>query len=832
MYFVKVDHAYATFLIDGNDEGSISAGDSDVTPSRSSPPSEPQDQCPSTASVHAQPANSAPQLPSKIFDIGKLLELGVDLKKLSQEQIYHILMAEPSADPSTYPRTPAYPGSIYLRQFQPSWLKQYPWLHYSCHLDGVFCKSCAIFAPDKVGGHTPGQFVTKSFNSWVKMSERSKAHMQLEYHQTSVIRMSEFVSRYEHPTTAVNVVMDTAAKQLMERNKMVIESLLKITILCGKQGLPLRGHRDDGVDFGQGSVSSNQGNFIELVHFRAETDEVLANHLKNAPKNALYTSKTIQNSLIEVVRQRILRDIISEVNKAKYYTIIADEVTDLSNKEQLSLALRYVLDGRVKEVFVDFIFVERITGEVLAQAILQWLATWNIPHSDIRGQCYDGASNMAGARSGCMAIIQQKVPKAVYFHCASHRLNLAIVSACNISAFKNVESYIGEIARFFDYSAKRQRLLDTCMEKVVPEAKAKKLKDACRTRWVERVDSYVVFLDLLLAVHHTLSAMVNPSEFPELGTNWAWDGETITKANGFLYQIQSSSFLICFRILLEVMCCLRGLTKKLQLQAIDVFYAYKQVNSVVITLKGMRDNSDREFHKIFEEATKLGRTLHGEDYLLSLPRITGRQFHRSNPSVSSPEDYYRITLYNEFLSQVITEIEKRFVDNPMHGIGIFNLLPSECCKHNVTDDIPLDLAQAVEFYHSDLPQPSAFPMEYRTWVRNWKQSDPNQVPCKLIDVLESCDVNSSPNIHQLLTIALTLPITSCESERSFSQLKLIKTSLRSTMSSERLSGLALMKINRERCQQLHDSPEVLSELVGMFAQANPRRMKLPFVLCD
>ena len=128
-----------------------------------------------------------------------------------------------------------------------------------------------------MGGHTPGQFVTKSFNSWVKMSERSKAHMQLEYHQTSVIRMSEFVSRYEHPTTAVNVVMDTAAKQLMERNKMVIESLLKITILCGKQGLPLRGHRDDGVDFGQGSVSSNQGNFIELVHFRAETDEVLAN---------------------------------------------------------------------------------------------------------------------------------------------------------------------------------------------------------------------------------------------------------------------------------------------------------------------------------------------------------------------------------------------------------------------------------------------------------------------------------------------------------------------------------------------------------------------------
>ncbi len=52
------------------------------------------------------------------------------------------------------------------------------------------------------------------------------------------------------------------------------------------------------------------------------------------------------------------------------------------------------------------------------------------------------------------------------------------------------------------------------------------------------------------------------------------------------------------------------------------------------------------------------------------------------------------------------------------------------------------------------------------------------------------------------------------------------------MSEERLSGPALMKINGDRCQQLHDSSEMLGELVGMFAQANPRKMKLPFVLCD
>ena len=52
------------------------------------------------------------------------------------------------------------------------------------------------------------------------------------------------------------------------------------------------------------------------------------------------------------------------------------------------------------------------------------------------------------------------------------------------------------------------------------------------------------------------------------------------------------------------------------------------------------------------------------------------------------------------------------------------------------------------------------------------------------------------------------------------------------MCAERLSGLALMKINREHCQQLQDSPDGMKELVKLFAQANPRRMRLPFVLDD
>ncbi len=94
-------------------------------------------------------------------------------------------------------------------------------------------------------------------------------------------------------------------------------------------------------------------------------------------------------------------------------------------------------------------------------------------------------------------------------------------------------------------------------------SQAQKLKDACRTRWIQRIDSYIVFLELLPALHTTLQAMVLPRQYEDLGTHWSWDSDTITKANGFCFQLQSSSFLVGFKILLEVLSSLRGLMQPL-----------------------------------------------------------------------------------------------------------------------------------------------------------------------------------------------------------------------------------------------------------------------------
>ena len=113
------------------------------------------------------------------------------------------------------------------------------------------------------------------------------------------------------------------------------------------------------------------------MRFQAETDPILAHHLANSSRNARYTYKSIQNELIAVVGKAIQNEVIDEVKEAKFYSVIADEVTDAANRE-LSLVLKYVVDDGIKEMFLNFIEVERITGRDLGMAVLNRLKTHGI----------------------------------------------------------------------------------------------------------------------------------------------------------------------------------------------------------------------------------------------------------------------------------------------------------------------------------------------------------------------------------------------------------------------------------------------------------------------
>ena len=82
-----------------------------------------------------------------------------------------------------------------------------------------------------------------------------------------------------------------------------------------------------------------------------------------------------------------------------------------------------------------------------------------------------------------------------------------------------------------------------------------------------------------------------------------------------------------------------------------------------------------------------------------------------------------------------------------------------------------------------------------------------------------------PNIHRLLRLICTLPVTSCECERSISVLRCLKPYIRSSMGQERLTGLALLHIH-------YDMELDLDDVVDIFSRKHPRRMMLADILSD
>ena len=166
--------------------------------------------------------------------------------------------------------------------------------------------------------------------------------------------------------------------------------------------------------------------------------------------------------------------------------------------------------------------------------------------------------------------------------------------------------------------------------------------------------------------------------------------------------------------------------------------------------------------------------------------LGGRNDRNNAPSVN-PESHYRVNVAILFIDHLLEEMSSRFSEDNRAGAEIFSLVPSAVVKH----DSLRNLSEKLQFWQQDLPTPSSLLSELkREWQYFWKQYTPTlQLPGNLIECVKYADEDMYPNIRVLLIIGCTLPVSSAEAERSFSDLRRIKSYLRNRMSDERLSGL-------------------------------------------
>ena len=385
------------------------------------------------------------------------------------QNVMEKLLTEQPSLPSILPVHVYEKGGKTIKQyFRKAWLSEYHWLVWSPSKEGAYCKYCVLFA--KVpqgrcrGGRVLGKLVVTPFQDFKNAKGREGVldkHESYQYHKDAVLMGKAFLEQCRNPALRIDNVLDMQSQELMKSNRLALKSIVECFIFCGKQGISFRGHRDDYT----ADPSTNKGNFLALLEFRARTDATLQDFITNAPRNACYTSKTIQNDIIELCGNYVREYTNAAVIKGGYFTIIADEVTDSSNNHTVLGICNRMLDisnpGNVfvKEQLFDFVQLERTNSESVCKKLMESYTLHSIDLNRVRAQTYDTTSSMSSAANGVNGRFRASFPKAIYLPCNAHILNLCISASCKLQPIRNVIDTMNEAHLFFTIHLKGRLFL-------------------------------------------------------------------------------------------------------------------------------------------------------------------------------------------------------------------------------------------------------------------------------------------------------------------------------------------------------------------------------------
>nr|XP_047127703.1 52 kDa repressor of the inhibitor of the protein kinase-like [Hydra vulgaris] len=496
----------------------------------------------------------------------------------------------------------------------------------------------------------------------------------------------------------INVIIDTNVKEKIIKNRQILRPIVDAIIFCDQTNKPLRGHRDDS-------------------QYLPEAEE--------------------------------------------YSKCGTDEACDSSTKEQMSLVLRFVdSDFNIREDFIQFIHCsEGGKGKDLFNVLLNCVSNLNLDIKNGRGQGYDGASSVSGYINGLSAQVLNINSKALYTHCHSHELNLSVCELCNVQLVSEVFNKVRELSYFSTYSENRQKFLEASILEREPQTHKKKLKDICRDRWIERIDT---FLEHYLSIFHALCIMASPES--------SVNKDTQNKSSTFLNSIGTFQF---------------------------VFTLVVTTRVFDFTLPVTRNDIDSFHNNCYEAACLLSSK--AEIFVLK-PRTCSIQKNRSNVPSEFVSDYFKRVVTIPLIDHVSTSISTRFKSETVAAYKGLSIIPFNIISFLKRSKTQLCWRKQFEafcdFYIDDFPNISALNGELVLWEKYWETFF-GTIPYNISLTLKSISFPGFENIKIALRILGTLSVISCECERSFSVMRRLKDYMRTTMSEDRLNGLALMYIHQE-----------------------------------
>ena len=140
--------------------------------------------------------------------------------------------------------------------------------------------------------------ISQPYQNWKDARSDLSHQAVLQYHRDLAEVLNSFVSCFQNPNRCVDHSLTNASTELVEKNRAYISSIICANEYCGRQGISLRGHRDDEHLFNDEEPNVNREDFRELILLICELDKNFKGSILSSKRNANYLSKTTQNDLL------------------------------------------------------------------------------------------------------------------------------------------------------------------------------------------------------------------------------------------------------------------------------------------------------------------------------------------------------------------------------------------------------------------------------------------------------------------------------------------------------------------------------------------------------
>ena len=243
-------------------------------------------------------------------------------------------------------------------------------------------------------GKSHSTFTKVGFRDWKHATGKRgmlTVHDKCSTHLKAMVAWSQYKLNAKH-NTSIAERMESSRAQAISNNRHYLKALIEVILFCAVQEISLRGHTES-------CEAPNQGNVLEILHLLAAHDPIVQQRLEKGPRNALYTSAEIQNTLLHIMGGLVRKKVCTEVKDAEFYFILADETKDCSKTEQMAVVVRYVdaKEARIHERFLTFEEASYLDACSLTEYILDTLRNYHLNLESIQGCIQDfcqGGANL------------------------------------------------------------------------------------------------------------------------------------------------------------------------------------------------------------------------------------------------------------------------------------------------------------------------------------------------------------------------------------------------------------------------------------------------------